>query len=397
MTYSNRKKSVTPRGKHKENKRISLFGERISSTKKLKMEDSLYNVAHWLDQNDKKMSKSHPRRPFADLIVNQCNLQRRATPIKSKDNETVLENTKGTTKLNRKRSNFKSTQSITRSQPGGTDSFGWTPKKLKKEFVEYDRGNKNKRDESDIVANDEPIVIDDSQSQIVDKDQQAWLAVVELEKNDPFASLASIRLECSEDVKYTDDIERITTESIVSPVDNPIALNKVPFFKKSYLIETCNLCNNVANNKTVKKSADQTEDVKITIESNCFTTTINVTTVKDRPKILEKQSTSVQTEIEGIAELHKVQLEVEDKYKKGLNNLVIYSQDLFTVEKSSEENTHLKNVKHIKEKANKKNTTLEKNTNATKQIIIEDSDTEDTNESTVIQVTAEVHRSSDEM
>lgn len=356
------------------------------------MEDSLNNVANWLDQTDKKVPKNRPRQPFADLIVNNCNLQRHSMPIKSRFEEKVFDNIKDYKKSNQKRSNFKSTKSITDSQPGGTDSFGWTPKKKKKEFVKYDRGNKNEKDESDIVADDEYIVIDDSQSQFVDKDKQAWLAVLDAEKNDSCSS--SIRLECSEAVKYTDDIERMNTESTACPTENPIALKKVPFFKKSYLIETCKLCNNVDNKKTVKKSAGQTGDVKITIESNSFITTINVTTGKDRPIALEKQSTSVQTEIEGIAELSKVQLDVN---KKELDKFVTYSQDLFTVEKNSEENTCIKNMKNIEEIDNQKNTTLEKNTNITKQIIIADSDSEDTNESSVIQVTAEVHRSSDDM
>lgn len=358
------------------------------------MEDTLNSVSYWLDQNDKKLPKSRPRQPFADLSVNNCSLQGQATPIKSRVN---LENTKGTRKPNRKRSNFKSTRSIIDSLPGSTDSFGWTAKKLKKEFVQYDEGNKNETEECNIVANDELIVIEESQNQIVDKDHQAWQAVVDAEKNDPYYSSPSIRLECSEVVKYTDDIERITKESIASPTNNHIALKKVPFFKKSSLIETCNLCNNVDNNKTAKKSAGQTDDVKITIESSSFTTTIKVITVKDRPKVLQKQSTSVQTEIEGIAELHEVQLDVENNYKKELDKLVIHSQDLFTVTKNPEDDTHLKNVKHTEEKANQENTTFVKNANVTKQIIIADSDSDDTHESNVIQVTAEVHRSSDEM
>ncbi|XP_026315803.1 uncharacterized protein LOC113227141 [Hyposmocoma kahamanoa] len=397
LTYSNRKKSVKPQLKDKENDTLFLLGEQISSTKKSKMKKSLNNVSNWLDENDIKIAKSRPRQPFADLNVNQCNLQREATPIKSRVDEKVLENIKSTIKLNKKRSNSKSTRSMIDSQAGGTDSFGWTPKKLKKEFDQYDRFNKNDNVESDIVTNDEPIVIDDSQSHIVDKDHQAWLAVVNAEKKYPCTSIPSIGLECSEAIKYTDDIERITTESIASSTYNTTSFNKVPFFKKSYLIETCNLCNNVDNNKTVKKSAGQAEDVKITIENNCFITTINVTTVNDRPKILEKQSTSVQTEIERVPDFHKVQLDVENKYKKDSDKSVTYSQDLYTVENNSEKNTHFENVAYTKEKANLKNTTVKKNTNATKQIIIEDSDNEDIDESSVIQVTADVHRSSDEM
>lgn len=395
LTYSNRKKSVKPRLKNKENKKFYLLGEQVSPTKKSKMENSLNNVAYWLDHNDDKMPKSRPRQPFADLNVNHCILQTQATPIKSRVNEKLLETAKGTLKLNRKCSDLKTTRTVIDSQSGGTNSFGWTPKKLKKEFVQYDRGNKCEKDESDIATNDEPIIIDDSQSQIVDKDHQAWLAVVNAEKNLPCTSLPSVRLECSEAVKYTDDIDRINTKSITSSTNNTFALNTVPFLKKSYLIETCNLC--IDNNKTVRKSTCQTEDVKITIENNSFTTTINVTTLKDRPTVLEKQSTSVQTEIVGVAEFYKVQLDVENKYKKELDKFVIHSQDLFTVEKNSDENTHFKNAKHIKEKVDVKNTTLGKNTNVTKQIIIADSDSEDTNESSHIQVIADVHRSSDEM
>lgn len=396
LTYSNRKKSVKPQLKDKENESLFLLGEHISPPKKSKMEKSLNNVAAWLDQSDIKTPKRHSRQPFSDLNVNQPSLQRQVTPIKYRHDEKVLQTPKSTTKLNRKRSSSKSTKSIIDSQTGRTDSFGWTPKKLKKEFVQYNRFSKNEEVGSDIVANDDPILIDDSQSQIVDKDLKAWLAVVDAEKNDPRNSIPSIRLECSEAVKYTDDIERITTESIVSSTGDPTVFNKVPFFKKSYLIENCNLCC-IDKNETVKKSAGQTKDVKITIENNSFITTINVTTVNDRPKVIQKQSTSVQTEIVGVADSQEVQLDVENKYKKELDKYVSYSQDLFTAEKNSEENTHLKSIKHIEKKTELKNTTVERNANATMQIIIADSDSEDTNESSVMQVTADVHRSSEEM
>lgn len=396
MTYSNRNKSVKPQSKNKVKKRFYLLGEHVSPIKKSNMENSLNNVSNWLDQNNKKVPKSHPRQPFADLNVNHCNLQTQSTPVKSVIDDKLLEKTKSTTKLNRKLFNFRSTQSIIiDSQSESSESFGWTPKKLKKEFSQYDRESKYENDVSDIVAIDEPIVIDDSQSQIVDKDRQAWLAVVNAEKNHPCTPVPSIRLERSENIKYTDEIERITTESITNPTNKAVTINKVPFFKKSCLIETCKLC--IDHNKRVPESAGHTKDVKITIENNSFTTTIHVTTLKDRPKVLEKKSTSVQTEHEGVAESHEVKLDVENKYKRELDKFVILSQDLFTVEKNSEENTNLINGKHMEGNADLNNAKVDKSTNASKQIIIADSDSEDANESSLIHIVAEVHRSSDEM
>lgn len=405
LTYT-RKKSIKPQLKNKKNKRLHFLGEQISPIKASKMEDySFNNVDHWLDQIEENKPKRPARPPFADLNVNQSTTQRKATPVKSRADiimEKVFENTKSTTnKLNRKRSHFKS-RSIVASESlldkfwkpkGVTDSFGWTPKKLKKEFDQCDKENKSEKNESGIVLDDELIIIDDFQSQVVDKDKQAWLAVLDAEKNYPHSSVPSVRLECSEAINYTDDEDRIITESVSNPNDNPTTLNRVPFFKKGYLKETCSLCSNINNSKTVKKSAGQIKQngTKITIENNSFITTINVSTTEVTPKILEKKSTFVQTEIEEIAKMRnaEVQFDVENKCKEELDKFVIYSQDLFT-DKNSEENSLMKNPNDMKEKTNLKST------NEAKQIIA-DSDSDDANESSVMQVTAEVHRSSDEV
>lgn len=432
VKYFNKKKSLNISEKNKENRHSCLPGEQISPHKNTKMENSKY-VQQWLDQNDKSIKENRYRKPFSDLKVNNQSLHRKqTTPIKKRVDrilENVQENCENVTKreTNRKRTHFKSTRSIVESQ-SLLDHYlkpvekkmplEYTPKKFKLETDTKTSNvlvqsvlNNDDKDESGIVIDDEPIVIDDSQSQIIDKDKVAWLAVLRANENETFHSTPSERLECSLIEKYSKDEEKTLPKSIRYEIENDKSgFNKVPFFKKGFLLETCKSCiRGDKNQLNINKSSSKCKDVSITIESKSFTTIITMSNSSQSHSKGLTQSVPIQTDIQGVEQIKEDLVEslgpieqkrsndlVGDNKNNQIKTNVQNSQDLFTAEaKEFPENIFDKAL------AKESKRVLQKENNDTKEaknIVIADSDSDDdVNLSSTMQVTADVHRSSDQL
>uniref|UniRef100_A0A1E1WNB3 RING-type domain-containing protein n=1 Tax=Pectinophora gossypiella TaxID=13191 RepID=A0A1E1WNB3_PECGO len=386
IKYFNKRKSSVSL-KNKENKRPSFFpGQEISLVKEFKMENSFNYVKKWLDNNENKPKQKtvtktiERRKPFADLNINkqsspQKRILKRADKILDKDRENAVSPAK-----RKYQSHFKSAQSIVESQSILDQYFKEDKFKQKKEyFNEHDKieiRKKLDKDESGIEIDDEPIVIDDSQNEVVDKDKLAWLAVLEANEKSPYNQTQSTKVSCSAQIESD--------------------AKKVPFFKKSYLTETCSLCkgnkhrkNNVAN-ETANKNP---KDISIAIENRCFTTTIKVSTEEKEP-IWGKTTKCIQTDISSVNDLnyeHKTQvgnvvLKQDDEFNKGKE--LEYSQDVFTGEaKNSEENKAVLLKKESLEELREPS-----------EVVIADSDSDNgLNESSIIQVTADIHQSSENL
>ncbi|KAJ2942628.1 hypothetical protein O0L34_g2096 [Tuta absoluta] len=409
VKYHNKRKSSIFQ-LDKENARPSFFpGEQISSVRAYKMENSFNYVQNWLENNVSKsprrsnMNKS-PRKPFNDLNVNSPSTLKRRIPkradliLDNAINQLSKENAESTAKKKRKLG-FKTALAKVESQ-SLLDRFlkpvdkanDFT--KIKKGFDESPKTsstrilNKTDRDESGIVIDDDPIVIDDSQSQVVDKDKLAWLAVLEANERSPYVS-ESLRPE-----EVTETIKAAPTVAT-----NSISTNKVPFIKRSYLIERCDNCKPLKSDLVEKKKvAVHAKDVSITIENSKFITTIKMTTVKDTP-VLEKHSVPVQTDACGLI------LTEQENISKALDKEVqgtkpravitqndpleckekeISSQDLFTAEMKSIEDHKLRLF-------------TTQPPRVSPRVIIEDSDSDGPIEASVIQVEAQIHHSSENL
>lgn len=425
--YYNKRKSLNESIKNKENRRLSYYpGEKTSPIKSLKMENSFNYVQQWLDKNEKNIPDKKSRRPFAELNVNNqhqtlCCKNINKTPIKKRADiiiDKVHENVSKRT--NRKRSHYKTALTIVESQScldkylkpvEQQDPFTPYTKRLRKELNDHNKqqhGKKNDKDESGIVVDeDELIVIDDSQNhnETVDKDKLALLAVLEANEKETYvSSQPSVRLEDRVIVNNTNNGKKPQSSNLLAP-EKTLSNITVPFIKKSLLVETCNLCNsvNVRNNTIDDRTASQSKDVKITVESHSFTATINVSTVQNN-STGSKASVPVQTDIQGIFHKNnKISTVNSDITLKHSNVILLekkvllqnnieqenHSEDLFTVEgKPTKQVLKTESTKTIQNNTSKE----------AKELVIADSDSDDElDQSSIMQVTADVHKSSDQM
>ncbi|KAI5638834.1 hypothetical protein NE865_08536 [Phthorimaea operculella] len=407
VKYHNKRKSSIYQS-DKENSRPSFFpGEQISPVRASKMENSFNYVQNWLDNNvSKSTRKSYlkPRKPLNDLNVNSPSPLKRKVPrradliLDKAINQPSKENAERTPKKKRKLgiktalAKVESQSLLDRFLKPVDKSNDFT--KIKKGFDESPKAsttrllNKTDKDESGIVIDDDPIVIDDSQSQVVDKDKLAWLAVLEANERSPYVS-QTLRPE-----ELTEIIKEAPT---VAP--QAVTTYKVPFIKRSYLIERCDLCIPSKSDIVKKKQvAGQSKDVSITIESTKFITTIKMSTVKDKP-VFEKHSVPVQTEAcdlfiteeENISEaLNK---EVQDIQSNAVitqnvplecKEKEVPSQDMFTAEMLNSEDHKLRLF-------------TKEPPRVSPRVIIEDSDSDCAIESSVIEVEAQIHHSSENL
>ncbi|KAJ8721507.1 hypothetical protein PYW07_002282 [Mythimna separata] len=304
VKYENKRKSSFHSYKNKENRNTSFFpGEEIShSRENITMDSSAKYVQQWL----KKTENDFTRKPFRDLNVNSKLDQNIILPknnyiLQSENDENVSH-----LNTNRKRSHFKTIDKTTPLRRGNTkpitNQHNKSSKKVKKELhvfnTDYIRNKKKTEcdnDESGIFMDDDPIVIDDSQETVIDKDKNAWLAVLEANENEEIESTSLVNLDCSDHkTLYNTSKENLMQPEGLQSKTNPNI--KVPFYKKSYIIETCTYCN-AAPDKVV----GQSEKVEITIDNADFTTTIKISKDVDNISNLNTiKSVSVQTDISEI-------------------------------------------------------------------------------------------------
>ncbi|XP_022814885.1 uncharacterized protein LOC111348485 [Spodoptera litura] len=374
LKYENKRKSSFNLSNNKENRVYSFLpGEAILHLDKDNtMENSFKYVQQWLNKND----NDFVRKPFRDLNVNtqlDHDVNHSSNQYKTQNKfDKVL----SVSKTNRKRTHYKTTVShksfISPKRKSVIHQDYTSPKKIKKEQASPSttlrHEPKHDNDESGIFMDNDPIVIDDSQETAIDKDRNAWLAVLEANKHE---STSVVHLDCS-------DPQIIPKEIAIRSEGKQSRRNQnVPFYKKSYITETCTLCN------ADKKTTAQTEDVKITIDNADFTTTIKILNSTDNgSKLKAKNSVSVQTDIfetingndSAVANLNDTNDKIEDVAQKS----DIQSEDLFGDEEKHNEN--------------------DKPSHDYKCLVIAESDSDmELERSGPLPVKVDVHRSCDEM
>uniref|UniRef100_A0A2A4K1D4 RING-type domain-containing protein n=1 Tax=Heliothis virescens TaxID=7102 RepID=A0A2A4K1D4_HELVI len=299
VKYENKRKSTSFSHKNKEN-RFSIFpGEETSHHKEnMTMENSVRYVQNWLNS----IENDSTRRPFRDLNVNT---QVDHGTIIPKSNKTQENKNISVVNRNRKRSHFKTTVKNLAPQTANLKSninkLYKNNKRVKKEINQpnlavgkYDK-SKHDNDESGIFMDNDPILIDDSQEVEVDKDKNAWLAVLKANENEEIESTSELKLDNSDhkQIFCANKQTLLKANGIQSKSYQNI---KVPFYKKSIIGETCAYCN-----AEVYKSSGQNKDTKIIIDDVNFTTTIKI--LKDdqhSSKLNTKKTVSVQTDISDI-------------------------------------------------------------------------------------------------
>ncbi|CAH2108279.1 unnamed protein product [Euphydryas editha] len=369
LKYCNKRKSINI-VKDKENASASFIaGENISTA--IKMDNTINYVQQWLKSNESSSKKSNiklPRKPLADINVNDQRFYTKDSLVSKVNNNT---------KTGQKRKHLKifDSNSDKKMRPLSKKRKTDSDRKLRstKNYIKINltENNKCENDESGIVIDEETIVIDNSPCN--DKDKLALMAVREAEE---FNSSDYI----SFDKSNHNEIET--------------NLFKVPFYKKSLLHKFCNNCTIEKNNVV-----DSTKNLSVIIDSNRYVTTIKVSQCPvSNDKVVNKQSVQIQTDtcIDGTDEIntHFVDNnEVQRSNGKVLS--LLHQNDIKTADMVTEDPDKFKLCKN--DENNLKNTEGVSNVVSLardKCLIIEESDTDsDINiiEST-LEVTAEVHR-----
>ncbi|KOB78572.1 Uncharacterized protein OBRU01_02241 [Operophtera brumata] len=348
--YYNRRKSSKHFTENKENTSIVFSGEKLSPLNK--MENSNANVREWLN-------KCVRRKPLGDLNHTITKLNRTKTQQKQRKKPLKVLNTQNVHRSNRKRNH--SEIWVDENEPFLDNHV--TPLKKHNKENSFDKLEiikaastklkKANKDDSGIAVDDTMIVIDDSQSVTVDKDMNAWLAVQEAENN----------AQCESTTLGSKSSEKITQTV------------KVPFYVRSPLWENCKQCNDYYMD--VNEESEDQPNVSITVENSSYKAIISVSksNVQNGIKIA-KHSVEVQTDFNK---------EILIDEKRVIEDEIIQDKSLITSSSKSGDN--------FVGEANKYSPV-----NKSSNVIIAESDSdEDVEHSTSLLVTADVHRSYDEI
>ncbi|VVD04609.1 unnamed protein product [Leptidea sinapis] len=353
IKYFNKRKSSV---KDKEN--LSYIpGEGVGNMEKHKAEKSINYVQKWLCKNEKNFQKNKsPRKPFSDLNINE-HVMCTSTP------KSVVA---------RKRSFFDSAF----CDDFDTDVVSKKSKKDKKTPTNSDSllskqlslaESKKKK----CVTDDEIIVIKDSPKEIIDKDRLALLAVIEAEKHENNTKDGNKNI--SGHIKRNVNLKN---KCCVEPISTNF---KVPFYKKSLIVDTCCLCRkSTVQNVNVTKAFN---DVHVTINNNSFLTTIKVSEYKapTSKQIGAKKDVSVQMDTH-TSKSNNIPLGENEATTKNSPSQDLFKDDINIFSTHNER----KGILEIDEvKISKQN------------IVISDSDTDSykNDGNHVIEVTADIHRS----
>nr|XP_021183664.2 uncharacterized protein LOC110371641 [Helicoverpa armigera] len=352
VKYENKRRTTLFSHKNKENRISSKFpGEETSHNKEnMTMEKSVRYVQQWLNN----IESDSTRKPFRDLNVNT---QVDHGTIIPKSNKTLQNKNVLIGNNSRKRNHFKTTvKNLALQSPklkSNINELNKNSKRVKKEIHQpnlavgkYDIKSKCDYDESGIFMDNDPILIDDSQDVEVDKDKNAWLAVLKANENEENESTSVVNLDYSDNKSLfgTNKQSLIKSDGIQSKGNPNI---KVPFYKKGLIAETCTYCND-----GVSKSSGQSKEVKIIIDDVNFTTTVKILkTDQHSSKLNTKKTVSVQTDISDIVPKdHEFELkdtantEYSNQYQKESSEYVIsqksdtQSVDLFEDEVQKNDN-----------------------------------------------------------
>lgn len=376
--YSNKRKSTTTVG-DKENLHISFqAGEHISYTDSFKMKKCNNYVQQWLEN-----SKSYPRKALADLNVNKQNSTSKNT-IFPKKTVKIHQNQSNTSYINRdtfnpprKRSHSSTSYSLIDKENSVSELVINKCKRSKFEsHLQEEFDNKvfdhTDNEESGIVIDDEPILIEDSQSQVIDKDKLALIAVqgADKERSD-FMSFAL------ESTQSNESLPLVYTQN--KPPNEK--KNNVPFYKKSSLADCCFYCKVDKPNSLSNKD---NKNVSITIENQHFVTTINIS--KLGKVISDTKSVLVQTNLNDAVKTPEVK-DISVTFDEKNNEMMLVDTRKNITDSLGLLKSHDINNLHGVNNESKK-----------RGIVIDDSDSDESSlGGSFFQVTAEVHRSCEPM
>lgn len=375
VKYTNKRKSLVSTS-NKENLGHTFYpGERISQSNSFKMNKCNNYVQQWLNNSGNKTRKA-----LSVLKINNENIMDFNISTKNKRNKinTVKEKEEIITGSNRrKRSHSNNSYSLLDTHIKSNKS----QKKMKSQHLATSKDElkptlcKNENDESGIVLDDEPILIEDSQSQVLDKDALALLAVEAAHYEN--ADVTTVSLENTQGGNFSPNCD----DSGI--VRQEFKCKSVPFVRKSSLLHYCSNCKKNDGTNTT----DNAKNISITIENDCFVTTINVSNLTDVGH--DKNSVHVQTDISEIpfgnkdvaiennlvsisekrgAETERASSAYESQLKQDINDREVQSPNIFE--------------------------TFEDVPNKKRHIVIDDSDSDVSNlEVNVVNVTADIHRS----
>lgn len=330
-------------------------------------------VQQWLRKNETNLT----RIPFSDLNVNT-----------SWTNKSTGKNTKTIENVSspvRKRTHKKITDNICAGKRSIKPVYKYEniSKRAKNKNVSYSKNNstnimgKCENDESGIFMENEPIEIDDSQETVIDKDKNAWLSVLKACQNEDLESTSLVNLSsyhCTNDSNRHIDLN--TTEFKKNSV------SKVPFFKRSAIIETCKYCKNDAISDKPIPVQNHMQPVKITIDGDNFLTTITVfKNVKSDSNVKTKNTVSVQTDLCVTIQRSKDSDEISKHKSLALDKILSTGDDILPSEDISRDD--------IKK--------CEQSKKINKGVVIEESDSDtDLDCSGPMSIKADVHRSCEE-
>lgn len=336
-------------------------------------------VYQWLNN-----SENQTRKAFSDLNVNLQNYQKERSLDKSSFNKIEMEQKGLFENTGRKKTisgNLSQKRSYSKNSCAMVGNGNLNEKKFKSSklvVLEDKRKNNNENDESGIVLDDEPILIENSQSQVLDKDAQALLAVEAANNEQSFIEEATS--------PNTENIK--LPHFYVDPVVEIHKCKKVPFLKKDSLWGCCVDCKR--NESTVYEN--DSKNISITIENNSFITTIKVTNLTEN-----KFPKKIQTNIN---EIPLTSTYVGDKLfsDRDINKKDIQSQDILLSDLENESNYNLERQEPIIKKRPVESPNIfelcEDIPNKKRCIVIDDSDSDvNSLEVSLLNVTAEVHRS----
>lgn len=379
--YYNKRKSTNISFKNKENI-LNFPGQEISN-KHLEMDNKINFVNKWLADNE----HSSQRKPFADLNINQQRV------IDTK--ESHMTNKFMVTRKSKKniKARLKSKNQNDDRPLLYVDMKSYLKKKVGKQGKSQPSSST-----MDVQLDLEPIVIDDSQDTVIDKDQEARLKVLK-EHRKMYEQTHQVE-EVRDFKKYLNE----QTKAIVQTAEQRFHY-KVPFYKKSSLLEQCKLCRE-NHSKSITKPNDD-DEVSILIMNTCYVTAITVS--KTSPIFSEhpqRISIGVQTDtIKNVVENNKLQDNIEChtktenlaiksnllEYNAGLSKppsvCDVISEDLFS-------NERLMNTLKFTEKNKNVQKIGSTKSNKRECLVIDESDSDNSNaQAIVVEVEADIHQS----
>lgn len=354
------------------------------------MDNSINYVQQWLKTNESISRKSNnklPRKPLADLNVNEQSFTKHSLVSKVNNN--------GNSHHKRKHIKIIDSDSDIKQRllPKKRKTDSYRELRSSKDNIKFNFNKKSKceNDESGIFVDEETIIIDSSLTECKDKDELALIAVRKAEESTS-----------SDFISFDESNDKVISK-IIDTSNPEIETNsyKVPFYKKSLLHKICNECK---VDKNDIENVDNKNNLSVIIDSDKYVTTIKVSQCPvTNVEVVNKQSVQIQTDAH-ITETNEVDMdeintnfgnntEVQRSSLKVLS--LLHEKDIKSADMSKEgakisklDKNEENNLKNSKDVSNIIPLARDK------CLVIEESDTDsDINEiESTIEVTAEVHR-----